>query len=49
MRGRGEPITDAVDVPGGPILAGDHRRRDRSSSGPGTLSSARVDLASPPL
>ena len=28
MRGRGRPITAAVDVPGGPILAGDHRRRD---------------------
>ena len=29
MRGRGGPITATVDVPGGPILAGDHRRRDR--------------------
>ena len=29
MRGRGGTITAAVDVPGGPILAGDHRRRDR--------------------
>ena len=29
MRGRGGPITAAVDGPGGPILAGDHRRRDR--------------------
>ena len=29
MRGRGGPITAAVDVPGGPILAGDHRRRDK--------------------
>ena len=28
MRGRGGPITAAVDGPGGPILAGDHRRRD---------------------
>ena len=32
MRGRGGPITAAVDGPGGPILAGDHRRRDRSIS-----------------
>ena len=31
MRGRGGPITAAVDGPGGPILAGDHRRRDRSA------------------
>ena len=30
MRGRGGPITAAVDGPGGPILAGDHRRRDNS-------------------
>ena len=29
MRGRGGPITAAVDGPGGPILVGDHRRRDR--------------------
>ena len=29
MRGRGGPITAAVDGPGGPILAGDHRRRDK--------------------
>ena len=29
MRGRGGPITAAVDGPGGTILAGDHRRRDR--------------------
>ena len=28
MRGRGGPITAAVDVPGGPFSAGDHRRRD---------------------
>ena len=28
MHGRGGPITAAVDGPGGPILAGDHRRRD---------------------
>ena len=28
MRGRGGPITAAVDGLGGPILAGDHRRRD---------------------
>ena len=28
MRGRGGPITAAVDGPGGPILAGNHRRRD---------------------
>ena len=26
----GGPITAAVDCPGGPILAGDHRRRDSS-------------------
>ena len=32
MRGRGGPITAAVDGPGGPILAGDHRRRDTSPS-----------------
>ena len=31
MRGRGGPITAVVDVPGGPILAGDHRRRDKST------------------
>ena len=31
MRGRGGPITAAVDGPGGPILAGDHRRRDKGS------------------
>ena len=30
MRGRGGPITAAVDGGGGgPILAGDHRRRDK--------------------
>ena len=29
MHGGGGPITAAVDGPGGPILAGDHRRRDR--------------------
>ena len=29
MRGKGGPITAAIDVPGGPILAGDHRRRDK--------------------
>ena len=28
MRGKGGPITAAVDGPGGPILGGDHRRRD---------------------
>ena len=28
MRGRGGPITAAVDGPGGLILAGDHRQRD---------------------
>ena len=28
----GGPITAAVDVPGGPILAGDHRRRDRHAA-----------------
>ena len=32
MRGKGGPITAAVDVPGGPILAGDHGRRDTSTS-----------------
>ena len=32
MRGRGGPIAAAVDGPGGPILAGDHRRRDRPFS-----------------
>ena len=31
MRGGGGPITAAVDLPGGPILAGDHRRRDSRS------------------
>ena len=31
MCGKGDrPITAATDVPGGPVLAGDHRRRDRS-------------------
>ena len=29
MHGRGGLITASVDGPGGPILAGDHRRRDR--------------------
>ena len=31
----GGPITAAAEVPGGPILAGDHRRRDtvRSDTG----------------
>ena len=28
MHGRGGLITAAVDGPGGPILAGDHRQRD---------------------
>ena len=27
--GGGTNITAATDVPGGPVLAGDHRRRDR--------------------
>ena len=31
MRGRRGPFTAAVDVLGGPILAGDHRRRDNST------------------
>ena len=35
MRGMGGPITAAVDGPGGTILAGDHRRRDRTSQGGG--------------
>ena len=29
---QGEPITAAVDGPGGPILAGDHQGRDRPTS-----------------
>ena len=29
MAVRGGPIAAAVDLPGRPILAGDHRRRDR--------------------
>ena len=32
MRGRGGPITAAVDGPGGPTLAGDHRRRDSTTT-----------------
>ena len=35
MRGRGGTITAAVDVPGGPILAGDHRQRYISVLGSG--------------
>ena len=31
MRGRGGPITAAVDGSGGLISAGDHRRRDTSA------------------
>ena len=32
MHGKGGPITATADGPGGPILAGDHRRRDRTST-----------------
>ena len=32
MHGRGGPNTAAADGPGGPIVAGDHRRRDSPTS-----------------